>query len=37
MTEAPARDQPVLVCDKISRWFEGVQALKGVSVSIRQR
>ena len=36
MTEAPARDQPVLVCDKISRWFEGVQALKGVSVSIRQ-
>ena len=24
------------MCDRISRWFEGVQALKGVSISIRQ-
>jgi branched-chain amino acid transport system ATP-binding protein len=28
--------QPVLVCDQISRSFEGVRALKNVSVSIRR-
>lgn len=38
MTVAPARDhlEPILVCDQVSRWFEGVHALKGVSVSINR-
>ena len=32
----PAGTEPVLVCDGISRWFGGVQALADVSLSIDQ-
>lgn len=28
--------QDILVCDNISRWFGGLQALKGISLSIRR-
>ncbi|EJN02244.1 ABC transporter ATP-binding protein [Phyllobacterium sp. YR531] len=34
MTLATSSSQPVLVCDNVSRWFQGVHALKNVSVSI---
>jgi len=35
MTEVAGQD-PVLVCDNVSRWFGGVHALKNVSASIGQ-
>src|SRR4030095_9635402 len=30
----PTSNTPILVCDSVSRSFGGVQALKGVSISI---
>ena len=38
MTTTPAREssEPILVCERISRRFEGVQALKNISVSINR-
>lgn len=32
-----AEREQVLVCDDVSRWFGGLQALKSVSISIEQR
>ena len=36
MTVAPSMNkrEPILACDRVSRWFGGVHALKGVSISI---
>lgn len=31
-----AAGEQVLVCDNVSRWFGGLQALKSISISIRQ-
>lgn len=36
MMEAPikAAREPILVCDNVSRWFQGVHALKNVSINV---